>query len=251
MKPLSIQLYTLREQAEKDFFGVLECVAEIGYKAVETAGLHGQKPKEVAAAIRDLGLKVSSAHVPMVTRENCAEQVDLAGALGYDMLITSMPDSAFGDMDALRRVADQLQQAAELLQPHGLSMGYHNHWYEFYQAGGKFVFDWLMELAPAVFSELDIYWASNFGANDPAGIVAANADRIRLLHVKDGPLVWGQPHSAVGSGKLAIPDILAAADEPTVQYHVVELDDYAGDMMQAVAESYRYLTGEGLSAGNR
>ena len=36
--PVAIQLYSLRDETEKDFMGVLEKVAEIGYKGVEFAG---------------------------------------------------------------------------------------------------------------------------------------------------------------------------------------------------------------------
>ena len=36
-RPLSVQLYSLREAAQKDFVRVLKRVADIGYKAVELA----------------------------------------------------------------------------------------------------------------------------------------------------------------------------------------------------------------------
>ena len=43
MKPVSLQLYSLREQAKGDFVGVLKAVAEMGYVGVEPAGLHGME----------------------------------------------------------------------------------------------------------------------------------------------------------------------------------------------------------------
>ena len=46
MKPLAVQLYSLREYAEKDFVQVLKKVAEIGYKAVEPAGFFNLSPAE-------------------------------------------------------------------------------------------------------------------------------------------------------------------------------------------------------------
>ncbi len=45
MKPIAIQLYTLRDEAEKDFPGVLRRVADMGYKGVELAGLYDRDPK--------------------------------------------------------------------------------------------------------------------------------------------------------------------------------------------------------------
>jgi len=46
LRPLAVQLYSLREKAEKDFVGVLKKVAEIGYKAVEPAGFWNLRPSE-------------------------------------------------------------------------------------------------------------------------------------------------------------------------------------------------------------
>ena len=42
-------------------------------------------------------------------------------------------------------------------------------------------------------------------------IVKRYAKQLPLLHIKDGPLVKGQPHTAVGSGKMNIPACINAA----------------------------------------
>ena len=52
---------------------------------------------------------------------------------------------------------------------------------------------------------------------------------------------------AVGGGTLDIAGVLGAA--PTAAWHIVELDRCATDMFEAVAASYTYLTGSGLSGG--
>ena len=62
MKPISLQLYTLRERAAEDFIGVLKDVAKIGYKGVEPAGLFDHDPKEIKKIVDDLGMTVSSNH---------------------------------------------------------------------------------------------------------------------------------------------------------------------------------------------
>ena len=73
MKPISLQLYTLRELAKQDFIGVLKKVAAIGYLGVEPAGLFGHKPSEIKAIVADLGMAVSSNHQPWPSRDNLAE----------------------------------------------------------------------------------------------------------------------------------------------------------------------------------
>ena len=42
---------------------------------------------------------------------------------------------------------------------------------------------------------------------------------------------------------------IMAASASTVEWHIVELDRCATDMFTAVAESYKYLIGKGLSRG--
>jgi len=48
-----------------------------------------------------------------------------------------------------------------------------------------------------------------------------------------------------------IADISQGDKWNTAEWHIVELDRCATDMMMAVANSYAYLVGEGLSRGNR
>ena len=56
LKPLAVQLYSLRQYAEKDFVAVLKRVADIGYKAVEPAGFWNLSPAEFKKIIDDAGL---------------------------------------------------------------------------------------------------------------------------------------------------------------------------------------------------
>ena len=55
LKPLSVQLYSLRDYAKDDFVTVLKKVAEIGYKGVEPAGFWDVRPSELKKIVEDLG----------------------------------------------------------------------------------------------------------------------------------------------------------------------------------------------------
>jgi len=48
-----------------------------------------------------------------------------------------------------------------------------------------------------------------------------------------------------------MPAIIGAADPNVLEWLIVELDSCEGDMMEAVAQSYRYLTSAGLAVGNK
>ena len=62
--PVAVQVYSVRDDAEKDFRGTMKKIKEIGYDGVELAGLYGLAPSEIKAAIEEAGLAAVSAHVP-------------------------------------------------------------------------------------------------------------------------------------------------------------------------------------------
>jgi sugar phosphate isomerase/epimerase len=252
MKPLGLQLYTVREFAEKDPVGTLRRVAEIGYKGVEGGGtFHGRAPKEYRKLLDDLGLVASSVWVPVPTRENRQEIVDTAGALGCACLIAGRGPEDFKSVDTIRKMGAEFQAGVEALAGTGLEFCVHNHWWEFDRVEGRLGEDILLEAAPDLRLELDIYWANNFGAIDVPAFLRSYRSRTPMLHVKDGTLVKDVPLTAVGQGKNRVAEIIAEADPEVLQWLVVEIDSVAGDMWKAVEDSYAFLTGRGLAEGNR
>jgi len=249
--PISIQLYTLRDEASKDFPAVLSLLSQTGYVGVEFAGLHGRKASEIAGLLVDLNIVGNSAHVPLPTKENIAELTDTYKTLGSTFLVSGFGPNDFKSPDAVKASAEKFQTAAEISADAGFKFGIHNHDWEFKKLDdGSLVYDVLLANAPAAFSELDVYWAK-VGGYDPAAVVAANSSRLSLLHIKDGPAVRDQKMTAVGSGTLNIPSIIHAADPEVTKWLVVELDECGTDMVQAVKDSYTYLVGQGLAAGRK
>ena len=64
--PVAIQLYSLREDITRDFYGTLKKVKEMGYDGVEFAGLADKNADEVKAWCEELDLTPISAHIPFV-----------------------------------------------------------------------------------------------------------------------------------------------------------------------------------------
>jgi len=250
-KPISVQLYTLREASKTDFAGVLKRVAAIGYKGVEPAGFYNYSARELRKVVEDLGMVISSSHTPWAKPGNLQEIIDTAGILGLDMAAAGFGAGEFKDLNAIKSTAETVNGIVAALKKAGLKLFMHNHWWEFCMVEGRLAFDRFAELCPDVLFELDVYWAANFAANDPVREVAKFKKRIPLLHLKDGLLIRDVPMTAVGKGKLDFPAIVGAADPAVLRWNVVELDSCATDMFQAVEDSYRYLVGQGLAAGNR
>lgn len=250
--PLSLQMYTVREltKTPDDYRDVIRQVAEIGYGGVEAGAPADMSPAEFRRFVEDLGMKVSSTW-GSPTPESVQQVVDLAGEFGVSEIVSCWGPDKFESLDLIKETAEYFERAAQLLAPHGLKMLYHNHWWEFeHKVDGRYGWDVLFELAPTLGCEIDLYWASNFGEVDVPTIVRKYAAKTPLLHVKDGPLVKGEPNTACGKGKMNLTEAIGAADPSRVKWLVVELDDYVGghaNMMEAVRDSYTYLTESGLA----
>ncbi|MGN9837796.1 sugar phosphate isomerase/epimerase family protein [Nonomuraea sp. H19] len=240
-KPISVQLYTVREPLAADRDTTMRRIAEMGYWAVEPFDPTAD-PKGFRRLLDDLGLSVSSTHAYALLSKEPAEVFDAIATVGADLVIIpgGIAHEEFTTRDGLQRTADLLNGLAEQAAGHGMRIGYHNHWWEIEpQVEGRHAIEALADLlAPEVFLEIDTYWAAVGGADVPA-LLGRLAQRTLALHVKDGPGVKGEPHTAVGSGVMPVPEILAAAPDA---WRIVELDECATDIFTALAESHAYLT---------
>lgn len=249
MKPISVQLYSLREASEADFDAVLEALAHIGYAGVEPFNLFGKSARDFRNQVEGLGMTISSSHTPWANRSPLDEVVQTLGELGLNRAIGGFMPDDFADLDAVRRTADICQTLIDALKPQGLELAIHNHWWEFNLIDDRPAMHHLEELVPELRYELDTYWTANFGACDPAAELTRIRTKAPLLHIKDGPLVKKEPNVAVGQGSMDIRGVIDAADENTLEWLIVELDACATDMLTAVRESYEYLIHEELASG--
>ncbi|MEX1008728.1 MAG: sugar phosphate isomerase/epimerase [Acidimicrobiia bacterium] len=248
--PVGVQLYSLREEAAADFPAVLERLGSIGFVGVEFAGFYGLSSSEVGRALEGTGLQVASAHVGLAEVDQFAAALDDHAAIGCDtVVIPSAPHPGFGDLDEVKGTADLVNNANEIARLRGITLGYHNHFWELFPLddGRPALLHFFEHVAPDVIAEVDIYWAQ-IGGSDPAEIVTELGERCTLLHVKDGP---GDDRAssnvAVGDGVIDTPGVLAAA--ASAQWHLIEFDRCDTDMFDAVERSYQYLVSSDLSRG--
>lgn len=246
---IAAQLWTFHELAARDLEGVLTKISELGYVAVEPLGLHGRSPVAVRRLLDDLGLGVCSAHAPFPAGPDAHRILDEQLELGVDTVVWSLEKEEFDSVEAIRRGCERINEGAENAREYGITVGYHNHFAEFANSfDGRSAYDVLLEnLHPDVVLELDMYWVL-LGGGDPAAVVRGLGERVRYLHVKDGPAETNDDFMVpVGQGRVDIPAVLTAS--PAVRWHIVELDRSRIDMFEALRQSYDYLVGEGFSRG--
>ena len=251
LKPVALQLYSLREALAEDFEGIVRQVADMGYAGVEPYGGMPAGLEYSAALFKELDLQVPNSHVAFPDEENAEAVLAIAEAYGLERVcVAYLPASEFETVDAIKRTCEKLNRAGQFAADNGLQLGYHNHWWEYKQLNGTATLDLILaELDEGVFLELDTYWAQ-VGGLDAIEVLKQMGARAPLIHLKDGLLDAQGDMTALGGGKMDVPGIVAASAE-TADWHIVELDRCATDMLEAVRDSYTYLTANGLARGKK
>ena len=244
--PPAVQLYTLRDQlAAGSRLAVLRSLRGFGYGAVEPYDV-ATDPGQLRDHLAEAGLTACSVHARALG-EDARSYLAGARTVGAGtVIVPSVKPERFADADSVRALARELNQGAARAADYGLRFGYHNHWFELESViGGTTGLEVLADaLDETVVLEVDTYWAA-VGGQDVPRLLARLGDRVRYLHVKDGPITRDDPMTAVGQGRMPVAEILAAA--PRAEWHVVELDRCATDMLTAVGESLQWLAGQGLA----
>ena len=181
-------MYTVREDASRDFVGTLRKVAEMGYEGVELAGKGGLGARELRDVLDDLGLGRAGSHEGLEALEGDIQAVvDYNLELGNPYIVCpGVPEERRNSADAWRALADVFNRVGEECHRHGLKFAYHNHHMEFQKFEGKYGLDILVERTDPrlVYLEVDTYWARYAGV-DPAWYIRERSDRVLLVHLKD------------------------------------------------------------------
>jgi len=267
---ITIQLYSVRDLAKNDYAATIRAIAEAGFGNVEPAGYPGFSAQEASRLFSELGLKAPSAHIGLPIGDNKNAIIDEALLMGHKYLITGCPpdfQENYSSLDKVKAMAALYTEAAANLAPLGLQVGYHNHDWDLALVEGRRGYQLFLEQTPeTVVYEADIFWVARAGL-DPAAFIQEIGARGKVLHFKDG-IVSNEAtfiEAETDSGKImvsdAIPfraagmgqvDLIAASKAVHhAEYIAVELDSFEGDMMQAIQDSYRYLTSHQIAQGTK
>jgi len=163
-RPLGVQLYTVRDQAEKDLPSVLAAIRNIGYEEVETYwNVYTHPAPELKRMVNDHGLHVPSGHF---NYDGLEGKFDYAAELGLEYMICPMlPEKGWLELDTYKKAAEQFNKWGEQARKRGMHFGFHNHNYEFHRftdKAGKTTtgYDVLMSHTDPnlVCAEMDCYW---------------------------------------------------------------------------------------------
>jgi len=242
LESLSLQLYSVRDAMTTDIPGTLARVAEIGFTQVEASYTTLSSKPELLRSIRANNLTS-----PTMTSPLCDVDRDAVFAtareLGAKTVIeTFIPEPRWSTPHDVAHIADELNAAAETAAGYGLCVAYHNHWWELeHRHGGTTALEYLAaRLHPEVLLEIDAYWVA-VGGENVIELIGRLSDRVHFLHLKDGPINRDNSQQLpAGRGSMPLRDIIDST--PNLRVGVIEFDDYAGDVFEAIAESLCFLT---------
>jgi sugar phosphate isomerase/epimerase len=248
--PIGVQLYTVRDQAEKDLPKVLQQIQAIGYTEVEPYwNVYTHPAAELRRMISDHGLTAPSGHF---NYEGLPAKLDYARELGVQCVVCPMlPESMRDSLDGFKQAAEQFNKWGEQASSLDMKFAFHNHNYEFKNFGSATGFHTLVtNTDPKLVSfEMDCYWVTQAG-RDPVQMMEILGQRVRMLHLKDRkpgfPTSQQLNESAehfteVGNGTIAWGKVLQEAKKVGVEHYYVEQDKCDKPPVESLAISYKYL----------
>jgi sugar phosphate isomerase/epimerase len=249
---IAAQTYTIREflKTPADIAASLERLAKIGYRFVQLSGMGEIPTAELKDILDSNGLACIATHVGYPAIIEQTEQI-IEHHVGLGCSITAvgyLPDELH-NLEGAVKFAKDMDAAGSKLKTAGISLGYHNHKFEFEKFDGKLLMDHIFDNCDRqnVFAEIDTYWVHHGGA-DPAAWIRKFANHIPLVHFKDFGIIEDKVAMLeVGEGNLNWPDIIAACGEAGVEYAAIEQDDCNGrDPFESLEISFENCKAMGL-----
>lgn len=249
--PVAVQLYSVRDEMEQDFYGTIKEMKELGYDGVEFAGLFGEEPAKIKAFCEEIGIVPISAHVPYYDMLENPEAVlaDYAEIGCKYVVVPYLTEECRPGTDGFDATVEGIRKIGEAAKKLGLQLLYHNHDFEFVKIGEEYALDVLYSTVPEdiLKTEIDTCWVNVAGV-DPAEYVVKYTGRAPVVHLKDfrksgsgqGKLYdligideeddAEEEESSfsfmpVGYGMQDIPAILAACEDAGAEWVVVEQDN--------------------------
>ncbi len=248
---IGIQLYSVRDDMNKDPLGTLKQLAAMGYKNVEHANyvnrkFYGYTPAEFKKILDDLGMKMPSGHTVMSaqhwdeTKKDFTDPwkytVDDAAYMGQQYVISPWMDNKYRkDRSSLLGFMDVFNKSGELCKKSGMKFGYHNHDFEFSEKlDGEVLFDIILNHTDAslVIIQLDTGNLYNGGAN-AMDVVKKYPGRFLSLHVKDEIAAAGgnekYESTILGAGIVNLKAVIDEVRRTTRGVHyIIEQESYQG-----------------------
>ena len=230
MKPnIGLQLYTLRDEMEINPRKILEYVAKVGYKELETAGykegkIYGMEPSNFNGMVADLGMKIVSGHISYNDLKFDWDRVlNMLQETNQKFVVLPYLEENERNLKVYNEVIELLNDKGAELRKLDKVMAYHNHDFEFDRIENIVPMELLLEETDPnlVDFELDLYWISKAGVS-ALDLFKRYENRFSLWHVKDMSLKGD--FTEIGNGVIDFQEIFDQAQLAGRQHFFIEQD---------------------------
>jgi len=256
-KHIGVQMWSVRDAADKDPRGTLEKLSGMGYSEVEgykyDNGLfYAYSPDAFKKLLKDVDLRMPSAHTGISikhwdsstrTINDLAKKIiDDHAAIGVKQLICPSIDEDWRTAEHLKQLCEVFNHFGEACKKSGIQFGYHNHDNDFKKVENKFIIDLVLQQTDPtlVIWEMDLYWVK-YANEDPAKWINQYGERIHAFHVKDMADTTRRESVEVGEGTINFETLFKLPGASKVIYYIVELEDYRTTSMEGVDISLHHL----------
>lgn len=235
---IALQLWSVNKDCQTNLEKTVEAVASMGYAGVELAGLHGKTPKEWASMLAASGLKASGAHtvIDSMMPDTISKTLDDYETIGCESITVPAIWGKYTDtLDGYRRACAVMNHAADIAAARGISIGYHNHDFEFKLLENRVPYFLMLDcLTSSVMLEIDMGWAYRVGA-DGAAIVSAHPGREQAVHIKAYDPECET--TVVGKDKVPWNKVFEACESSgATEWYVIEHERYADEPLVCVKQ---------------
>ena len=260
--PIALQLYSIRNEMEKNFEEALKAVKGMGYDGVELAGIFGHTAEEVKEMCDRIGLVPISAHIPYADMMRDPSIMETYKKIGCKfVVIPYLTEDLRPGTDGFKSLIEGAAVLTEAAKKYDMKVAYHNHDFDFTEIDGEYAIDILYRTVPDLFTEFDVCWIHVCEIN-PADYIRKYADRTEIIHLKDyeGERTENMyaligldeneekshgkfSYMPLGRGKVNIPEVLEAAEEIDAKWVIVEQDEPTCGLtpLECAKESINYL----------
>ena len=245
--PIALQLYSVREDCQKDLPGVLQAVAKMGYQGVEFAGYYGRTAQELRTLLDALGLKCCGTHTGLQTLLGDAlpATVEYNRTLGNEFLIVpGLPRERTESKAAWLETARLMNEISDRVQPEGMKTGYHNHHTEFHDLDGELPWDiFFGNTHPEVVMQFDTGNAMHGGA-EAGPFLRRYPHRALTVHLKEFSTT--DDKALIGEGDVKWGEIFELCETiGSTQWYIVEQESYAYPPLECVEKCLQNLRNMG------
>ena len=226
--PIGLELFSVRDQLQKDLMGTLRDVAQLGYECVEFFSPYfkwtADYAREVRAQLDGLGITCLSTHndSQAFTEAGLPKAIELNRILGSKYVVMAHPGTVKG-LDGWKRVAETLNKSIDPLKAAGMRPGYHNHDLEYRELEGKRPIDIIGATEKAVGMQVDVGGCIQ-GGGDPVAFIRKHPGRVFSLHCKEYSTDPAKGFRVlIGEGVAPWKKIIEAAEKVGgVEYYLIE-----------------------------